>query len=113
MLVRVPKQESVSLVTTRGIVLAVTLESGLVLAEYPITPILVETRQRDNIHPIIMALISRGWDISSCSEAEILVHSSNGLDKVKCRFCNIKCRASCDKCRLESRKIGMTVAKVL
>ena len=65
-----PKQESVSLVT-RGSVLAVTPESGLVLVDNQITPVLVETRQTDNFHPITMAFISRGWDISSCSEAAI------------------------------------------
>ena len=66
-----PKQELVSLVIIKMIVLPVTPESGLVLAESPVIPILVETRQTDNVYPITMALISRGWDISLCSEAVI------------------------------------------
>ena len=58
----IPEQESVSLLTTKMIVLAVTPESGLVLEDTMMTPTRVETRH--DITQIMETNTSRPWDTS-------------------------------------------------
>ena len=64
------KQESASLVTMKRTALLLIPESGLVLEGNPITLTRVVTRLTVNGHQIMVAEISKPWDISWCSKME-------------------------------------------
>ena len=69
-IVLVPKQESVSLVTTKTIAPLVTLELDLVLEDILIIAAHVETRL--NILQIMPKSILRQWDIFWCSKKKLI-----------------------------------------
>ena len=71
-MVLIPKQESVSLVTTQTAAITVTPESGLVLEGNTMTPTRVETRL--HIPQIMATSTSRPWDTSWSSKKELNLH---------------------------------------
>ena len=65
-----PKQESVSLETTRNIAHQLTPESALVLEGVVMTPTRVETMLQKVLDPITDLRTSKPWDISWFSRVE-------------------------------------------
>ena len=74
-----PKQESVSLVTTKTTVLSVTPESGLVLEEIPMTLIRAETRLHGM--PTTETRTSRLWGTSWYSSTKSLMNQLNTVSR--------------------------------
>ena len=69
-MVVIPKQESVSLVTTKEIAIPVTLELGLALVESLIIAAHVETRLK--LLQLMTKSTLRQWDIFWCSKKKLI-----------------------------------------